>query len=132
MPIRFFMALAIVFMVRGLYADQTAALRQAYDSHGKKNPFIPPSPVVQDAAGEEDVDTSAFEAWFSQNLGGIIWDAETPYVLIKDDIVSVGGEVKGCTIVEIKPDGIVFQYGKKRVAIPFKERAREEKQQGER
>lgn len=133
MPIRFLMALAMVFMICGACAGQTDAPVQSYDSHGKRNPFIPPSPAVQGSAGdEEDVDTSAFEAWFSQNMGGVICDREKPYVLIKDDIVPVGGEVRGCTIVEIRPDGIVFQYGKKRVEVPFKERAREEKKQGER
>lgn len=129
MPIRFFMALAMVFMVRGVCAGQTAASGGSYDSHGKRNPFIQPSPASQVS---EDVDTSALEAWFDQNLDGVIWDKEHPYVLIKDDIVPVGGEVRGCTIVEIKPDGIVFMYGKKRVAVPLKEHAEGEKKQGER
>lgn len=129
MSMRFFMALAVIFVVRGACADRAAASGQSYDSHDKRNPFIPPSPANQIS---EDVDTSALEAWFSRNVGGVIWDRESPYVLIGDDIVPVGGEVKGCTIIEIKPDGIVFLYGKKRVEVPFKERAKEEKKQGER
>lgn len=132
MPMRFFMVLAMVLMIRAVCADQTAVPRQSYDSHGKSNPFIPPPPAAKGSGGEEeDVDTSALEAWFSQNLNGVIWDEENPYVLIKDDIVPVGGEVRGCTIVEIKPDGIVFLYGKKRVGVPLREQANEEKKQGE-
>jgi hypothetical protein len=124
MPIRFFIALAIIFMICRAYADQTTAVGQSYDNHGKRSPFVPPPPPAHGAVGV-DVDTSALEAWFVQNLDGVIWDRENPYVLIKDDIVTIGGEVRGCTIVEIKPDGIVFMYGKKRVEVPFKERAKE-------
>jgi hypothetical protein len=133
MPIRFFMVLAMVCMVCGVCADQTAAPEQFYDSHGKRNPFVPPSLVAKNSVDvEEDVDTSAFEAWFGQNLDGIVWDGENPHALIRDEIVPVGGEVRDCTIVEIKPDGIVFQYGKKRVEVPLRERAKEENKQGER
>jgi len=133
MPIRFLATLAIILIVRGACADQTVSAGKTYDSHGKRNPFIPASQVSSLAAGEgKDVDTSALETWFGQNLGGIVWDPENPYALIGDEIVAVGAEVRGCAIVEIKPEGIVFSYGKKRVEVPLKEGKKEEKKKGER
>ena len=133
MPIRFLAALAIILIVCGACTDQVIAAEKTYDSHGRRNPFIPASQVASLAAGEGGgVDTSALEAWFGQNLGGIIWDMENPYAIIEDEIVAVGGEVRGCTIVEIKPGSIVFSYGKKRVEVPLKEYKKEEKKKGER
>jgi hypothetical protein len=133
MPIRFLATLAIILIVCGACADQTVSAEKTYDSHGKRNPFVPAAQVAPLAAGERgDVDTSALEAWFGRNLGGIVWDMENPYALIGDEIVAVGAEVRGCAIVEIKPEGIVFSYGKKRVEVPLEEYKKEEKEKGER
>lgn len=133
MPMRFLETLGMILIVCGAFTDRMIAAETSYDSHGKRDPFIPAAQVSSLAAGERvDVDTSALEAWFGRNLGGIIWDQENPYALIQDEIVAVGGEVRGCTIVEIKPEGIVFSYGKKRVEVPLKEYKKEEKKKGER
>jgi hypothetical protein len=133
MPMRFLETLGMILIVCGACADRMIAAETPYDSHGKRDPFIPAAQVAPLAGSKRgDVDTSALEAWFGRNLGGIIWDQENPYALIQDEIVAVGGEVRGCTIVEIKPEGIVFSYGKKRVEVPLKEYKKEEKKKGER
>lgn len=101
----------------------------AYDSHGKRNPFLPPSQAVSSRTAAA-VDTGSLEKWFSKSLGGILWDTQEPHALLGDKIISVGDEVRGCTIREIRPDGIVFQYMGKNVEVPLaiekKEKGRDE------
>ncbi len=125
--------LVTVLVGCGAFAGTTTAAGESYNSHGKRDPFLLTSQTASGVAGEgKDVDTSALEAWFNQNLGGVVWDPKNPYALIGDEIVPVGAEVRGCTIVEIKPGGIVFSYGQKRVEVPLKEYKQEGKKKGER
>jgi hypothetical protein len=112
----------IIIFAFCMVPDTILAENVLYDSHGKRNPFVPPSRIKPITIPEgSDVDTSKLEDWFSRSLAGILWDQKFPYAMIEDQIVGVGEEVKGCTIVEIKPEGIVFQYKQKRVKIPLRE-----------
>jgi len=96
------------------------AAERGYDSHGKRNPFLPPVQATPtEKSGVEVVNTAVLEDWFARNLSGILWDPQAPRVLIGDKIISVGDEVSGCTIVEITSEGIVFQYMGKRVSVPL-------------
>lgn len=101
-----------------------------YDSGGKRDPFFPSEEaedVIQETAPPKEViDTSEFEAWFSANLSGIMWDSETPYALLGDNMVGIGYEKRGCTIVEIGPDSITFQYKTKLVKVPLRQSLLEE------
>lgn len=93
-----------------------------YDSHGRRNPFLPPSKAEEAARmtrEESLVETKQLEAWVNSNLTGVIWDPQAPYALIGDSIVGVGDEIHGCTVVEIRPDSIIFLYKEKRVEVPI-------------
>lgn len=110
------------------------AADNGYDSHGRRNPFVPPAKMTPQAIVKAvpDVDTRPLEQWFAGNIGGIVWDEENPYALIGDNIVSIGDEVRGCVIVDITPSSIVFEYRERRVEVPIiepeyqKERGRDE------
>ncbi|MEI6633099.1 MAG: hypothetical protein WCP22_04675 [Chlamydiota bacterium] len=78
------------------------------------------------------VDTAPFQKWFSDHLSGILYDPVNPRVLIGDEIVEVGQEVNGCIVVEIKPEGIVFEYAKQRVEVPLRPEVEKEKKKDER
>jgi len=94
--------------------------QDAYDSHGKRNPFLPPSqPTPAEEKMAVSVDTAALEAWFSRNLGGILWDPVSPRALVGDEIVSRGDEVEGCKILDIKPGAITIDYEGKRFDVPM-------------
>ena len=121
----FALALIIVFSFQAM-PDKLLADSFVYDSHGKRDPFLPPAQSAENRVEEsappgEVIDTRELEEWFGRNLGGIIWDRQTPYALLGDDIVGVGDERKGCTIIEIRPDSIVFQYKTKKVEVPIRE-----------
>lgn len=105
------------------------AEQYVYDSHGRRNPFLPPPAPKrgQRTVGDEtEVDTAPLRKWFGDNISGILYDPGNPRVLIGDEIVETGQEINGCTIVEIRPEGIVFEYMKKRVEVPL---AREEEKE---
>ncbi|MCC6449937.1 MAG: hypothetical protein IT574_05190 [Candidatus Aureabacteria bacterium] len=94
-----------------------------YDSHGRRNPFLPPveEKKQEEIAVEESVvDIEPFRAWFIEHTSGVLFDPENPRVLIGDEIVEIGEEVNGCTIVEIRPDGFVFIFANQRVEVPLR------------
>jgi hypothetical protein len=121
------MKTVIVFFAFWAAAGILCGEETAYDSHGKRNPFIPPLKLIQRAGGPEaeDVDIAPLKQWFSQALGGILWDEETPYVLIGDKIIGVGDQVRGCTIVAISQESVVFDHKGKRVEVPLREEKKE-------
>lgn len=107
------------------------AAEKGYHSHGKRNPFLPPVQATPtEKSGVEVVNTAVMEDWFARNLSGILWDPQAPRALIGDKIVSVGDEMKGCTIVEISAEGIAFQYMGKRVSVPLMAEKKEKTKDG--
>ncbi len=127
--------LIIVLFVFSSGGGIMAADEYVYDSHGRRNPFLPPAEggmpggkAVYGAA----VDTTSFQKWFSDHLSGILYDPGNPRVLIGDEIVEVGQEINKCTVVEIRPDGITFEYMTKRVEVPLRQEVEKEKKRDER
>lgn len=101
-----------------------------YDSHGRRNPFLPPAVkqgVALDAQGQVVVDIEPYRNWFAEHMSGVLYDPGNPRVLIGDEIVEVGQEINKCTIVEIRPDGITFEYMGKRVEVPLRQDVEKEK-----
>ncbi len=108
--------------------DTISAEQFIYDGHGKRNPFVSPAEAAPIAVEEKKavvVDTSNLESWLGMNLAGIIWDEKAPYAIIGDSIVSIGDEVRGCSVLEVKPDSIVFQYKQKRFEVSLEGEAKE-------
>lgn len=107
-----------------------AADRFDYDSHGRRNPFLPPpakeGPAV-DAGGAPIIDTEPYRRWFGERMSGVLYEPSNPRVLIGDEIVEVGQEVNNCKVVEIRPDGIAFEYMGKRVEVPLRQEIEKEK-----
>ena len=113
--------LEIVAVVFSLAAGILSAEQFVYDSHGKRNPFLPPVEEKEKEIVIEEtvVDIEPFRKWFIEHTSGVLFDPVNPRVLIGDDIVEIGEEVNGCTIVEIRPDGFVFSFANQRVEVPL-------------
>ena len=50
-------------------------------------------------------------------LGGIVWDAQSPVVMLDGDALGVGDEIKGARITEIGFDRVVLTYKGKRFEL---------------
>lgn len=78
----------------------------SYDRHFKRskftswnrNPFVP----VETAAPVQNL-----------VLSGIIWDKNKPKAMIGDMIVGKGEEVSGNKVIDIKPDKVILNDGKR-------------------
>ena len=126
---RHFLIIIVLFVFLAA-AGILSAEQFVYDSHGRGNPFLPSAEgkgTVVDSRGSITVDTAPFQKWFSDHLSGILYDPGNPRVLIGDEIIEVGQEVNKCTIVEIRPDGITFEYMTKRVEVPLRQEVEKEK-----
>lgn len=121
----------IIAFVFAVLTGTIGAETVPYDSHDRRNPFLPPPKVTPGVVREDElIETGLIEEWFIRNIGGVICDAKSPHALIGDEIVSAGDEIHGCTIIEIKPESIVLQYKNKRVEVPlrmeYKENSKDE------
>ncbi|MDD5556257.1 MAG: hypothetical protein PHN82_03300 [bacterium] len=119
-----------IFLLAAFIFSAAAAIMRAeepgYDSRGRRNPFVPPPKAEEEAAEPiQTVETEPIRQWFSNNLGGIVWDYQIPYALIGDRIVSVGDEIRGCLVIDITPGGLVIEYMRQRVDIPLLEEKKE-------
>lgn len=45
------------------------------------------------------------------SLDGIVWDEESPYAIINDEIVKVGDEIAGNKVIDIKVDSVTLSDG---------------------
>ena len=121
---------AVIFILAAA-ADIIAAEESSYDGHGRRSPFLPISSATPGAGMPGlAVDTKPLQDWFSEHLGGILWDPVRPHALIGDKIVSVDSWIKidkdkKCKIVEIKPESIVFEYMNQRAEVTFKQEKKE-------
>ena len=70
--------------------------RTNYTSWGR-SPFLLKRDVVKTVAGF--------------TLNGILWDEEAPQAIINDNVVGIGDEIRGNTVVDIKEDRVVFSDG---------------------
>lgn len=121
--------LAILLFAFAAGAGILSAEQYVYDSHGRRNPFLPPAGKKGPALspdGSGAVDVEPFKKWFVEHMSGVLYDRGDPRVLIGDEIIEVGQEVNKCTIVEIRPDGIVFEYMAQRVDVPLRQEAEKE------
>jgi len=57
------------------------------------------------------------EERFGLTLNGIIWDEESPYAVINEEVVASGGRVGAYTVVEIREDSVVLDSGSERVEL---------------
>ena len=116
--IRLGMAGLVFFRAGGILSAE----RFVYDSHGRRNPFLPPEEKKEEEIVVEEsvVDIEPFRTWFIEHTSGVLFDPENPRVLIGDEIVEIGQEVNGCTIAEIRPDGFVFIFANQRVDVPLR------------
>ena len=66
-------------------------------------------------------DPFSITATTSTNLTliGIIWDSNNPKAMIDDDIVGIGDEISGNTVVDIKEDKVVLNDGVNDFEIRF-------------
>jgi len=44
-------------------------------------------------------------------LSGILWDEEVPAAIINDEIVEIGDEIAGSTVIDIKEDSVILNDG---------------------
>lgn len=125
----------LVVLVFSSVAGILSAEQYVYDGHGRRNPFLPPTEgsLRDGTAGYGTaVDTAPQQKWFTDNMTGVLYDPRNPRVLIGDEIVEVGQEINGCVVVEIKPEGIVFEYARKRVEVLLRQEVEKEKKKDER
>ncbi|MCX5701199.1 MAG: hypothetical protein NTZ63_06640 [Candidatus Omnitrophica bacterium] len=54
------------------------------------------------------------------DLTGIMWDTNKPVALVNGRVVGIGGTVVGNTVVDIKPDRVVFNDGENDFEIKIK------------
>lgn len=83
-----------------------------YDSHGKKDPFSPPVIKAVEKAGTEVLT--------GVRLEGIIWDERNPVAVINDKVVSVGDEISGAKIVEIRQNEVIFDVNGQLISVKLR------------
>lgn len=83
-----------------------------YDPHGKKDPFTPPVISAVEKAGTEVL--------AGVRLEGIIWDEKKPIAVINDKVVSIGDEVSGARIVEIRQNEVIFDVNGQMVSVKLR------------
>jgi len=83
-----------------------------YDSQGKRDPFFKIS-AVKESTNIEYSETSLTPKQKLNKLGvfpsSIIYDENSPAILIGDDILEVGSTIKGVIIRAIEKDYVVFE-----------------------
>jgi hypothetical protein len=115
-----FLYTSIIVAVSAFAGEMHAGVIK-YDSHGKRNPFVPPSRTTPATVMEKEstVDTGKLEEWFESSLAGVIWDEQEPHAIIEDKIVSKGDAIRDCTVEEIKPGSVILQYRQKKFEVFF-------------
>jgi len=87
-----------------------------YTETGLRDPFVPSDLVTNEALPK---DSGNFLSQKSLKLEGIMWDPDDPYVIINDEILRVGDEIEGVTILKIEKESVTFGYKDKTVVMPL-------------
>lgn len=98
-------------MASGVWAEEapTASQPFRYDPGGRRDPFVA---LVREGRLTGAAAQSARKDSQSLVLGGILWDpAGGSIALINEEEVTVGGEVNGYRVVEIRSDAVVLSSG---------------------
>lgn len=110
----FYANLVVLFCTHTLYGE--GDLFQ-YDPKGKRDPFLP---VLSEAALLEQSQTDIsgkLSRLKKVEIQGILWDPESPLVMIGDEILEVGSTLMGATIKEIMKNEVVFELEGEQVTI---------------
>ena len=114
--INLFLLLSFVLTVTGikLYAGEFK-VNFVYNETGIRDPFIPSDANMPVKIEKDDNILSNLNL----KLEGIMWDPRDPYVIINDEILRVGDELEGVTILKIDKESVTFGHKEKTVVIPL-------------
>ena len=87
-----------------------------YNDSGLRDPFIPASFTTSEP--EPDKDENILSN-MNFKLEGIMWDPVDPYVIINDEILRVGDELDGVTILKIEKESVTFGVKDKTIVVPL-------------
>ena len=96
-----------------LFADEFK-VKFIYRSEGVRDPFSPSDTVIVSETVEKD-----FLSEKNIKLEGILWDATAPYAIINDEILRVGDEFDGVTILKIEKERVTFGYKDELKVVPL-------------
>lgn len=83
-----------------------------YDSYFHRDPLQP----LVDAQGHVVTAVGMHDGLAIQ---GIIWSDQKPLAIIEDELVAPGAQVGPYTVLQVRADGIVVQYGEDYLLIPL-------------
>lgn len=114
-----FLLLVVAVVFNGAVVGALASelnVNFVYTETGLRDPFAP-----SDYEQEEPnpADSNDFLSQKSLKLEGIMWDPVDPYIIINDEILRVGDELEGITIIKIEKESVTFGYKDKTIVIPL-------------
>ncbi len=89
-----------------------------YPKEAFRDPFVPSDALTPKKQVEEE-NTDNILAKKHLKLEGILWDPQEPYVIINDNIMRVGDEIEGITILKIEKESVTFGYKDKTIVVPL-------------
>ena len=96
-----------------LFADEFK-VKFIYRSEGVRDPFSLSDAVVVGKTVEKN-----FLSEKNIKLEGILWDETAPYAIINDEILRVGDELDGVTILKIEKERVTFGYKDELKVVPL-------------
>lgn len=94
-----------------------------YDSKGKKDPFLPSQPLWTPARTATRLRES--------KLDGLIWDENSPMVILEGKALKVGDTYLGARVEKIEKDQAIFLVGEEKITVlvapPIQEDKKDEK-----
>ena len=90
-----------------------------YVSEGVRDPMRAPDGALKKASTRTDTKVAKPAPTTLPNmwLSGIIWDPETPIVMIDGLDLRVGDKIKGAKVVESRMDSVVLSYASKQFVL---------------
>jgi hypothetical protein len=90
-------------------------------SSGIQNSFM----ALEEEAKKLSLKRDPFAASMDESTGelylnGIAWDEQIPRAIINNEILEVGGQIQGSTIIEIKEDRVILNNGKDNMELKLK------------
>ncbi len=105
----------LIFCVTGALF---AAEEFVYDSHGRRDPFVP---LVSEGGGFVS-DTYGIKSAEDVRLEGIVWEeGKRSMAVINGEIFRAGQSIGELNIVEIQRDGVVFEAGDERIKVELRD-----------
>ena len=105
----------LVFAFGIIFFAESGQAADLYDSHGKRDPFVP----LVTLTSRETTGIVSIESAEDINIEGIVYDPKGSVVIVNGSLMKEGQELGNIKVVKIRPDGVLFLINGTQSYVPL-------------